>query len=98
MQKTTINGEETNEIFRWLRNKILYDTKKGKAKTVNGNFGKFLVDGATGKMIGYWAAQTRPKSMTSSIEMLLDRNQKKVLRQNLTNRLLTIERGHSPHH
>jgi len=56
--KSDVNGENTNEVFRWLKNEkagLLGLTR------IKWNFEKFLVD-REGKVVQRWASTTAPDS------------------------------------
>lgn len=53
-EKTDVNGENTCEVFKFLRNNSeLYDPAKLQAKEIPWNFCKFFVD-SKGKVVAYF--------------------------------------------
>lgn len=49
-----MNGANTHEIFKFLRfNSELYNKEDNTVGHIHWNFGKFLVDGATGTQVTY---------------------------------------------
>jgi glutathione peroxidase len=63
MQKTDVNGDNTNPVFAWLK-----EEKPGLLglKRIKWNFEKFLV-GKDGKVKGRWASTTKPESIEKAI-------------------------------
>ena len=71
MEKTFVNGKNTNEVFKYLRsNSSLYDTKKKVAKEIPWNFCKFLVSG-DGKRVRYYNPRVDPVKIIPDIEKFL---------------------------
>ncbi|KAL0953282.1 hypothetical protein HGRIS_004532 [Hohenbuehelia grisea] len=67
MQKSEVNGDATNEVFKWLKEKkagILGLTR------IKWNFEKFLID-KEGNVVHRWASTTSPESIDSEIAKLL---------------------------
>jgi glutathione peroxidase-family protein len=55
MEKVNVNGENTHEIFHFLKyNSPLYNEKKNLSSPISWNFGKFLID-TEGRVIKYYA-------------------------------------------
>lgn len=63
MQKTDVNGDNTNPLYVWLK-----DEKPGimGLKRIKWNFEKFLV-GKDGKVKGRWASTTKPEALEKDI-------------------------------
>ncbi|KAF5641132.1 glutathione peroxidase [Fusarium sp. NRRL 52700] len=63
MQKTEVNGDNTNPLWAWLK-----DQQPGLLglKRIKWNFEKFLV-GRDGKVKGRWASTTKPESLEEPI-------------------------------
>lgn len=63
MQKTEVNGDNTNPLWAWLK-----DQQSGLLglKRIKWNFEKFLV-GRDGKVKGRWASTTKPESLEEPI-------------------------------
>ena len=71
MEKSQVNGKNTNEVFRFLRaNSSLYDAKKKVTKEIPWNFCKFLVSG-DGKRVRYYNPRIDPVKMIPDIEKFL---------------------------
>ena len=78
MRKTEVNGENSNEVFKYLRlNTKELSGKKGKtdsvsqtALTVPWNFSKWLVD-ENGKVVKYYSPIHNPLSMRKKIVKML---------------------------
>ena len=69
--KSEVNGKNTNEVYRYLRqNSSLYDKSKKTAGEIPWNFAKFIVDG-NGKVVSYHDPKTDPLTLTKNIEDLL---------------------------
>ena len=68
--KTDVNGENTCEAYKYLRNNSeLYDSKKQQAKEVPWNFAKFFVD-SNGKVVAYYPPPTIDELEAKVKEML----------------------------
>ncbi|KAG2017770.1 glutathione peroxidase [Coprinopsis cinerea AmutBmut pab1-1] len=67
MKKSEVNGDNTNEVYQWLKSK-----KAGflGLTRIKWNFEKFLVD-KEGNVVNRWASTTSPSSIASEIEKLL---------------------------
>ncbi|KAH9928268.1 glutathione peroxidase [Fomitopsis serialis] len=66
-KKTDVNGDNTNEVFKWLKSQkagLLGMTR------IKWNFEKFLVD-KEGKVVGRWASTTTPEAIDAEIAKLL---------------------------
>ncbi|KAH7318372.1 glutathione peroxidase [Stachybotrys elegans] len=63
MQKTDVNGDNANPLYKWLK-----DEKPGimGIKMVKWNFEKFLI-GRDGKVKGRWASTTKPEALEKPI-------------------------------
>ncbi|KAI0749776.1 thioredoxin-like protein [Daedaleopsis nitida] len=67
MAKSDVNGDNTNEVFKWLKGQkagILGLTR------IKWNFEKFLVD-KEGKVVNRWASTTSPEDIDATIKKLL---------------------------
>ncbi|KAF8340526.1 glutathione peroxidase-like protein [Cantharellus anzutake] len=67
MKKSDVNGDNTNEVYQWLKNEksgILGLTR------IKWNFEKFLVN-KEGKVVERWASTTTPDQITPYIEKYL---------------------------
>ena len=70
-EKTEVNGPNTCEVYRFLRqNSELYDEKKKQSKEIPWNFAKFLVNGE-GKVVSYHNPRIEPKDLEKQISALL---------------------------
>ncbi|KAG8861594.1 Glutathione peroxidase 2 [Serendipita sp. 411] len=67
MAKSEVNGDSTNEVYKWLKKE-----KSGLfgLSRIKWNFEKFLVD-KNGHVVNRWASTTTPSSIESQIEKLL---------------------------
>lgn len=67
MAKTDVNGDETNEVYKWLKSQkagLLGLTR------IKWNFEKFLVD-KQGNVVGRWASTTTPAYIENEIKKIL---------------------------
>ncbi|KAG8747342.1 Glutathione peroxidase 2 [Ceratobasidium sp. 414] len=67
MKKSDVNGDDTNEVYKYIKNEkpgILGLTR------IKWNFEKFLID-REGHVVGRWASTTGPESLEAEIERLL---------------------------
>ncbi|KAM6504330.1 glutathione peroxidase [Amanita muscaria] len=67
MKKSDVNGENTNEAYKWLKSEkpgILGLTR------IKWNFEKFLVD-KNGKVVNRWASTSTPEAIDSEIAKIL---------------------------
>ncbi|CAE6465767.1 unnamed protein product [Rhizoctonia solani] len=64
MKKSDVNGDDTNEVYKYLKSQ-----KSGVLglSRIKWNFEKFLID-RQGKVVGRWASTTTPESLESEIE------------------------------
>ncbi|KRX09773.1 Thioredoxin-like fold [Pseudocohnilembus persalinus] len=70
-QKIEVNGKNTHEVYKFLKvNSTLYDPKTQKAKNIQWNFGKFLVD-KNGKVVSYHIPSVSPLELTGDIEKIM---------------------------
>ena len=70
--KIEVNGENTHEVYRYLRNNSeLYDPATKKAKNVPWSWGKFLIDGE-GKKASFYPTPTLPEEMIPTIKEMLE--------------------------
>ena len=85
MKKSEVNGSNTNEVFKWLKNEKsgLLGLTRIKARlffAVNTsllskyvfqwNFEKFLVD-KNGKVVNRWASTTTPEAIDAEVAKIL---------------------------
>ncbi|KAI6042590.1 glutathione peroxidase [Pisolithus marmoratus] len=67
MKKSDVNGDQTNAVYKWLKNEkagILGLTR------IKWNFEKFLVD-KNGNVVNRWASTTTPEAISPYVEKLL---------------------------
>ncbi|KAF9223749.1 glutathione peroxidase [Gyrodon lividus] len=67
MKKSDVNGDNTNSVYKWLKNEkagILGLTR------IKWNFEKFLID-QEGKVVNRWASTTTPQAIDAAVENLL---------------------------
>ncbi|TFK40172.1 glutathione peroxidase [Crucibulum laeve] len=67
MKKSEVNGDHTNEVYKWLKNEksgILGLTR------IKWNFEKFLVD-KEGNVVNRWASTTTPEALDAEIKKVL---------------------------
>ncbi|CAE6440520.1 unnamed protein product [Rhizoctonia solani] len=64
MKKSDVNGDNANEVYKYLKNQ-----KSGLLglTRIKWNFEKFLID-RQGNVVGRWASTTAPESLASEIE------------------------------
>lgn len=69
MQKTEVNGDNTNPLWAWLK-----EEKPGLMgmRRIKWNFEKFLV-GRDGKVRERWASTTKPESLEKYVQEELDK-------------------------
>ncbi|KAH8100827.1 glutathione peroxidase-like protein [Cristinia sonorae] len=67
MAKSDVNGDNTNEVYQWLKSQ-----KSGLLglTRIKWNFEKFLID-KEGNVVQRWASTTTPESIDKEIEKLL---------------------------
>jgi len=67
MKKSDVNGDNTNEVYKWLK-----DEKPGilGLTRIKWNFEKFLVD-KKGKVVNRWASTTTPEALDHEIAQIL---------------------------
>ncbi|KAG9315002.1 glutathione peroxidase [Chiua virens] len=68
MKKSDVNGENTNPVYKWLKNEksgILGLTR------IKWNFEKFLID-QKGNVVNRWASTTTPEAIDAAVEKLLE--------------------------
>ncbi|CAE6530695.1 unnamed protein product [Rhizoctonia solani] len=67
MKKSDVNGDDTNEVYKYLKSQ-----KSGLLglTRIKWNFEKFLID-RQGKVVNRWASTTKPESLEADIEKLL---------------------------
>ncbi|KAG2133261.1 glutathione peroxidase [Suillus bovinus] len=67
MKKSDVNGDNTNLVYRWLKNE-----KPGLMglSRIKWNFEKFLID-KNGKVVNRWASTTTPQAIDATVEKLL---------------------------
>ncbi|EJD06838.1 glutathione peroxidase [Fomitiporia mediterranea MF3/22] len=68
MKKSDVNGDETNEVYKWLK-----DEKAGilGLTRIKWNFEKFLID-RNGKVVQRWASTTSPEAIDTEVQKLID--------------------------
>ncbi|EPQ52817.1 glutathione peroxidase [Gloeophyllum trabeum ATCC 11539] len=67
MKKSDVNGDNTNEVFKWLKSQkagILGLTR------IKWNFEKFLID-KNGNVVSRWASTTSPDAIDAEVAKLL---------------------------
>ncbi|CDW89686.1 glutathione peroxidase family protein [Stylonychia lemnae] len=70
-EKSDVNGENSNEVFKYLRyNSELNDKEKKEVKEIPWNFAKFLVN-EDGEVVAYFGPRVEPITMVKDIEALL---------------------------
>jgi len=67
MKKSDVNGDNTNEVFKYLK-----DQKSGLLglTRIKWNFEKFLID-KEGNVVNRWASTTTPDAIAPEVEKLL---------------------------
>lgn len=71
LSKDHVNGENTSELYQWLRqNCDLYDKSSGKCGQILWNYEKFLIDGE-GKVVQRYGINTMPEEILPDIIELL---------------------------
>ncbi|PVG04218.1 putative GPX2-glutathione peroxidase [Serendipita vermifera] len=72
MTKSDVNGNDTNDVYKWLKKQ-----KSGLLgmSRIKWNFEKFLID-QNGKVVNRWASTTTPSSIDSAVVKLLANNPK----------------------
>ncbi|KAF9471324.1 glutathione peroxidase-like protein [Pholiota conissans] len=67
MKKSDVNGDNTNEVYKWLKNE-----KSGLLglTRIKWNFEKFLVD-KNGHVVHRWASTTTPEAIDSEVAKIL---------------------------
>lgn len=67
MAKSDVNGDSTNEVYKWLKSQ-----KSGLLglTRIKWNFEKFLID-REGKVVNRWASTTSPEAIDAEIAKLL---------------------------
>ncbi|KAL4459824.1 hypothetical protein ABPG74_003350 [Tetrahymena malaccensis] len=69
--KVEVNGENCNEIFKFLRyNSELHNKETGKTRQIPWNFAKFLI-GPNGKVHKFASPKVNPNDMIADIEAML---------------------------
>ncbi|CAL1716646.1 unnamed protein product [Somion occarium] len=67
MKKSDVNGDNTNEVYKWLKNEkagLLGMTR------IKWNFEKFLID-REGKVVHRWASTTTPQAIDADVAKLI---------------------------
>ncbi|KAF9000678.1 thioredoxin-like protein [Cyathus striatus] len=67
MKKSEVNGDDTNEVYKWLKSQksgVLGLTR------IKWNFEKFLVD-KEGKVVNRWASTTTPQGLEAEVQKIL---------------------------
>ncbi|KAF8802470.1 glutathione peroxidase-like protein [Phlegmacium glaucopus] len=67
MKKSDVNGDTTNEVYKWLKNE-----KSGLLglTRIKWNFEKFLID-KNGKVVERWASVTTPASIDAEVAKII---------------------------
>jgi glutathione peroxidase len=67
MKKSDVNGDDTNEVYKWLKNE-----KAGLLglSRIKWNFEKFLID-KNGKVVNRWASTTSPEAIDAEVAKLV---------------------------
>ncbi|KAG6855774.1 glutathione peroxidase gpx1 [Tephrocybe sp. NHM501043] len=67
MKKSEVNGDNTNEVYQWLKSE-----KSGilGLKRIKWNFEKFLVD-KEGNVVNRWASTTTPEYLDAEVAKIL---------------------------
>ncbi|KAF8959479.1 glutathione peroxidase-like protein [Flammula alnicola] len=67
MKKSDVNGDDTNEVYKWLKNE-----KSGLLglTRIKWNFEKFLVD-KNGNVVHRWASTTTPQAIDAEVAKVL---------------------------
>lgn len=68
MNKSDVNGDTTNEVYKWLKNEkagLLGLTR------IKWNFEKFLID-KNGKVVNRWASTTKPSAIDAEIARIIE--------------------------
>ena len=68
-EKSNVNGQNANEVFRWLRTNSSLNNK-GKCQPIGWNFGKFLLN-AKGEVIKYYGPKQNPLSFEDDLKETL---------------------------
>jgi len=66
MRKSDVNGDDTNEVFKYLKSQ---KSQLGLTR-IKWNFEKFLID-RNGTVVSRWASTSSPESMEKDIQKLL---------------------------
>ena len=70
--KVDVNGEETHEVFKYVRRySPLYDYKTKQIRSVPWNFTKFLIN-TEGKVVGYFSPADKKNVIEAKIQTILD--------------------------
>lgn len=66
--KVEVNGDNTDELFQYLRNNSeLFDPKTGKAGVLPWNFAKFILD-RNGKVVKFAHPTVKPQELIPIVE------------------------------
>lgn len=72
-EKILVNGDDTHEIFKYLRrNSELWDEKTQTMQNIPWNFGKFLVD-EEGHVQAYYGPKVNPLQMMDKVDEMLEK-------------------------
>lgn len=70
--KVNVNGANAHEVFKFLRyNSELYNKEDNTVGHIHWNFGKFLVDGPTGKQVTYHSSRGNLEDLEAMIKARL---------------------------
>jgi len=72
LAKDHVNGDDTCELYRFLRtNSALYNKDTGLTKQITWNYEKFLVN-SQGQVVNYYEPNVQPNDIVKDIEALLN--------------------------
>jgi len=92
MKKSDVNGDNTNPVYKWLKNEksgVLGLTRIkvcglvtcvlsfSRAGSPQWNFEKFLID-QNGSVVNRWASTTTPQAIDAAVEKLLEDSSPKL--------------------
>lgn len=69
--KVEVNGPNAHKVFSFLRANSILGESSTSAKKIPWNFGKFLIDGKTGKVHSYFSPKEEPNKALDSLLALL---------------------------
>lgn len=92
MKKSDVNGDNTNPVYKWLKNEkpgilgltrikvcgsMTFTLSFSRAGSPQWNFEKFLID-QNGSVVNRWASTTTPQAIDTAVEKLLEDNSPKL--------------------